>query len=117
MNTHLPASHTTDGTLTIEWAPFTLAEGVDHAALLAASDALQTEFLSKQPGFIKRELLKQSETRWVDVVYWNSRDEAEQAARDVLNSPAGSTYFSLMVAADNDDSDAGVLHLQRVKTY
>jgi hypothetical protein len=35
-----------------------LAAGVDETTLLAASDALQHEFISQQRGFIRRELLK-----------------------------------------------------------
>jgi hypothetical protein len=49
-----------EATYTIEWAPFTLAAGVNEATLLAASDVLQRDFLSKQPGFLHRELLKRS---------------------------------------------------------
>ncbi len=117
MSTHLTASRTTNNTLTIEWAPFTLVEGVDEAALLAASDVLQAEFLSKQRGFIKRELLKGKNDQWVDIVYWNSLEEAEQAARKAATSPVCYKYFALMVGADHDDPNAGVLHFEHVKTY
>ncbi len=117
MSTHLTASPTTSNRLTIEWAPFTLVEGVDEATLIAASDVLQTEFLSQQPGFIKRELLKGHNNQWVDIVYWNSRAEAEQAARNAANSPVCYKYFALMVGADHDDPNAGVLHFEQVKTY
>lgn len=103
--------------LTIEWAPFTLIETANEAALLAASDALQAEFLSKQPGFIKRELLKGNPHQWVDIVYWNSREEAEQAARNAANSPVCYAYFALMVNTDHNDPNAGVHHFDQIKTY
>ena len=117
MTIHLTAPQTTSSTLTVEWAPFTVVEGVDEATLLAASNALQMDFLSKQPGFINRDLLKGNDNQWVDIVYWNSRDEAEQAARNAANSPVCYKYFALMVGADHDDPSAGVLHLDHVKTY
>ena len=100
----------------VEWAPFELAEGVDEATLLAASEALQTGFLSQQRGFIHRELLKGQANQWADAVYWNSLEEAEQAAQNAANSPICYRYFTLM-DADHTDPGAGVLHFQRVKSY
>jgi hypothetical protein len=111
-------SHNHPQKLTVEWAPFQLAEGVDEATLLAASAALQGEFLSKQSGFIKRELVKAKDNQWVDLVYWNSLEEAEQAAKNAANnSPICFKYFELMVGADPDDPSAGVIHLEVVETY
>jgi hypothetical protein len=103
--------------ITVEWAPFQLVESVDEATLLAASEILQSEFLSQQGGFIKRELVKAKDNQWVDIVYWNSLAEAEQAAMNAANSPVCYKYFALMVGADHDDPSAGVLHLEVVKTY
>jgi len=110
-------SHNLAKKVTVEWAPFRLAEGVDEAALLAASAALQSEFVSKQNGFIKRELVKANDNQWVDIVYWNSLEDAEQAAKNAMNSPVCFKYFELMVGADPDDPSAGVLHFEVVETY
>jgi len=110
-------SHNLSKKVTVEWAPFQLAEGVDEATLLATSEALQSEFVSKQSGFIKRELLKANDNQWVDLVYWNSLEEAEQAAKNAANSPVCFKYFELMVGADPDDPSAGVLHFEVVETY
>jgi hypothetical protein len=103
--------------LTIEWAPFQLVEGVDEATLLAASEALQSEFVSRQSGFIRRDLVKTKENHWVDIVYWNSPEAAEQAVQNAANSPVCFKYFSLMAGADHADPGAGVTHLEVVKTY
>jgi hypothetical protein len=102
---------------TIEWAPFRLAEGVDETRLLAASDVLQREFVSQQPGFIRRELLKGQGDQWVDIIYWESRTAAEEASRNAMNSPICHTYFALMVGVDNDDPAAGVSHFEQVQIY
>ena len=110
-------SHNLSKKVTVEWAPIQLAEVVDETALLAASEALQSEFVSKQSGFIKRELLKANDKQWVDIVYWNSLEEAEQAARNAMNSPVCLRYFELMVGADPDDPSAGVLHFEVAQTY
>lgn len=110
-------SNTLTKKIIVEWAPFELAEGVDEATLLAASEALQAEFISQQSGFISRELLKGQANQWVDIVYWNSLEEAEQAAQNAANSPVCFKYFQLMVGADHADPGAGVLHFEQVKTY
>jgi hypothetical protein len=101
----------------LEWAPFELKPGVAEADLLAASDALQTEFLSQQPGFIRRELLRGKDGQWVDTVYWRSLAKAEQAARLVMESPVCLRYFELMVMPESDDPNAGVSHFTHVRTY
>lgn len=103
--------------LTIEWAPFLVADGVDEATLYAASAALQQEFLSQQPGFIRRELLKGAGNQWCDLVYWASRAAADQAGQNASNSPVCYRYFTLMQGADHTEPGAGVLHFQRVKSY
>ena len=101
----------------IEWAPFRLAEGVEETGLLAASEALQSGFLANQRGFIRRELLKGPESQWVDMVVWESRDAADQAAKNAAESPVCFQYFQLMQGADHVAPGDGVLHFDRVTTY
>jgi hypothetical protein len=103
-------------TYTIEWAPFTLAEGVNETTLLAASDVLQREFVSQQRGFIRRELLKGQARGWVDLVYWDSLSAAEEAAGNAMHSPVCQTYFALMVQ-DDADLAAAVSHFEQVQIY
>ncbi len=101
----------------IEWAPFELAEGYDEKALLQASATLQKDFLSKQKGFIRRELLRGKGKQWVDLVYWQSREDAEQAHQNAASSAVCRNYFQCMLAADHDDPSAGVFHFERIETY
>jgi len=112
------AKNTTDDSeLVIEWAPFRLAEGVTEGELLAASETLQREFVARQPGFVRRELLRGADGHWADLVHW----ESERAAHDVfaaaMESPVCAEYFKLMVMPEGGDPAAGVLHLQRVREY
>jgi hypothetical protein len=103
-------------TIVVEWAPFQVAEGMDEAKLLRASEALQSEFLSKQKGFLRRELLRGPGQQWVDLVYWENRAAADAAAQNAATSPVCYTYFQMM-DADHAEPGAGVLHFQRVKSY
>lgn len=100
----------------IEWAPFTLAEGADEQTVLAASEALQRNFLDHQPGFLSRELLRLDDRRWVDLVHWTSREAADAAMTAAASSTACKTYFGCMVLNEHDP--AGVVTiLERVRTY
>jgi hypothetical protein len=107
----------TANNVVVEWAPFELVAGTNKAVLLQASAALQQDFLARQPGFIRRELLRGKENQWVDLVYWKSMEAAVQAAHNAAASPVCYAYFQLMVAADHNDPAAGVLHFEQMKTY
>jgi hypothetical protein len=107
----------TASNIVVEWAPFELLAGVEENAMLQASAALQSEFVSKQKGFIQRELLKGKGNQWVDLVYWESMADAEQAAKNAASSPVCYAYFQLMVTAEHDDPAAGVLHFERRRSY
>ena len=101
----------------IEWAPFRLAPGVAEATLLEASEALQRDFLSHQPGFLRRELLRGKGGEWVDVVYWESEGAADAVMQDAASSGVCHAYFHLMDGADAANPGAGVLHFRRVRVY
>ena len=114
----MSAKNTTDvSELVIEWAPFRLAEGVTEGELLAASETLQREFVARQPGFVRRELLRGADGHWADLVHW----ESERAAHDVfaaaMESPVCAEYFKLMVMPEGGDLAAAVLHLHRIREY
>jgi len=101
----------------VEWAPFMIKPGVDEAELIAASEALQNEFLSQQSGFIRRELLRGNNGHWVDLAVWESRDAADQAVKNAAESPVCFRYFQLMANADHDNPGDGVLHFDRIREY
>ena len=105
--------------IVIEWAPFRLAPNVTEAELLGASDALETEFLAKQPGYLRRDLLRQDEQNWCDLVYWEDRAAAEQAMQHASGSGVCHQYFKLMAGADGAGADPGadLRHLAVMKSY
>jgi len=101
----------------IEWAPFELADDVNEDTLVQASDTFQRDFVSEQKGFIRRELLKGKDGQWVDLVFWESKEDAEQVLTNAESSVACSSFFQLMKVADTSDPGAGMLHFEHVKTY
>ncbi len=103
--------------ITIEWAPFTLAAGADEASLLSASEALQSEFLSQQRGFLRRELLKGNDGQWVDLIYWEDAESANAAMQAAAESAECLAYFRLMANADQPDFASSVVHFTMVRDY
>jgi hypothetical protein len=100
----------------LEWAPFRLMDGVDEAVLFQHSYQLQQDFLARQPGFVRRELIKGSERSYVDLVWWDSFASAQAAAKLAAESSACKAYFALMDANHGDPAD-GVLLYDIVSAY
>jgi len=101
----------------VEWAPFKLRDEVNEAKLKSVSDQLQNEFLVKQKGFVKRELLKKGEKEWVDLVYWESQNDANNAMKSSESSTFCKAYFELMDMSNQDDNSNGVSHLKVIEKY
>ena len=100
----------------LEWAPFNLRPDVSEGELLRAADALQNEFLIKQPGFIRRQLLRAGDGSYVDILWWSSPEAAHAAMGKVAESSACSAYFDLM-QVEQAAAGAGVALLTPVRSY
>lgn len=87
---------------------------MSEETLLQASERVYHEFLSKQKGFVKRELLKGSNNLWVDVVHWASKEDAQLAIEEAANSQACGRYFELMTGVDHDNLGEGVSHFSKI---
>jgi len=98
----------------IEMAEIKLAAGRTETDLIRASDRFQTEFLSRQPGFIGRDLVRMEDGRYADIVRWESMSAAAAIMEQVPNSPACGAYFSVMEM--NPENPQEGVHLYRVMT-
>ncbi|HSG63637.1 MAG TPA: hypothetical protein VLD39_01485 [Gammaproteobacteria bacterium] len=103
--------------LAIEMAPFRMADGVTAAELLAASDALERNFLALADGYLGRVLVKKDATSWADIVFWESAAHAAKAMESVASSEACRAYFGCMASADHDDPGEGVTLFEAVRRY
>lgn len=102
----------------IEVAPFRLREGVPEARLLEASEAIQREFLARQPGFLRRDLARGADGRWADVVYWADEASVHEAMGRAGEHPACRAYFACMAGVDGgDDPGATLMLLRRLRSY
>src|SRR5512138_2608389 len=99
----------------VELASFRVAPGVTETDVLNASDVVQHHFLSQQPGFLRRDLLRAGDGHWVDLVEWTDHDSFAAATAGFSTSAACQAYFRLM--ADDGDAGTGMLHMRRVRRY
>ena len=116
-NPHFKLPESDGNEQVVEWAPFKLKEGVSDAELKQVSEQLQERFLTKQNGFVRRELLKKADGSWVDVVYWETKEDAEAAIQNAGSSEVCGEYFGLMEINGEPDAAEGVDHLEIVQEY
>ncbi len=96
----------------IEIAQFKLGAGVNEEEFLQEAEEVQKNFLEKQSGYIDRELLKSDDGLWVDVLHWNSMEEALEAAEVMIKNPK-TQGFILKI----DSSSVKMLHLKQITTW
>lgn len=101
----------------VEWAPFIKKKEVSDQQLVAAADIVTLAFLSKQPGFIKRELIKKNEIEYADVIHWSSRKDAEIAGHKVFDCQECKSYFDLMDMDDSATAGTGFSHYDILKQW
>lgn len=89
----------------LELVIFKLNPGVSDEAFISALEAT-TKDLERQAGFIRRETHKDPNGTWVDMVHWQSREQALKAM------DASHTFSSMAAfAAAADFQNAQMLHL------
>ena len=62
--------------------------GVEVQHWLEVMDEVQSEFLEKQPGYLRRSLWRLDDESWVDLVEWRSREEADSAMEKSMDCEA-----------------------------
>jgi hypothetical protein len=80
----------------LELVVFRLLEGVTREQLLGAVDAV-SGWISTQPGFVSRELCCDAEgDRWIEVVWWETLEDAHRAAELAMRSESCAPMFALI---------------------
>jgi hypothetical protein len=80
----------------LELVVFKLTEGISRGQFLETNDAVSS-WISEQPGFISRELAYDADgDRWIDVVWWESMENAGAAAELALSSESCAPMFALI---------------------
>ena len=97
----------------IEITQFKLVEGVSEEAFLQDAENVQKGFLEKQAGYAgTRQLLKSQEGEWVDIVHWESLEDAQKAQEAAMGSETCMPMFHKI-----DLNSIKMLHLEQIKTW
>lgn len=85
---------------TLELVVFELNEGVTDDEFMATVKDV-SRWVATQPGFVSRELVHSPESgKYTEIVWWRSRQEAEAAAQEAMDSPSCAPMFG-MIAMDS----------------
>lgn len=96
----------------VEIAQFKIKPGITDEEMLKASQEAHDGFLKKHKGFISRELLKSEEGIWIDIVHWESIEDAEAAMKNFLGHPSTKKFEQII-----DTSTVKMMHLRQLKKY
>ncbi|MBZ9851260.1 antibiotic biosynthesis monooxygenase [Mesorhizobium sp. CA14] len=66
----------------LEIVTFRLKPGTE--AGFVANNGTMTDWLARQPGFLSRHLGRREDGSWVDVVRWQSMEQAQAAADRIM---------------------------------
>ena len=86
-------------------APAKLAEGVTEAQLLAGSKKFQEEFVSHEPGVLRRELVRAADGTYMDIVMFRSKEDMDDVIEKEMNSAVCMEFFQLMDMSDYDPNE------------
>ena len=80
----------------LELVVYKLDEGVSREQFLATNDATSV-WIGNQPGFISRELVYDADgDRWVDVIWWETIEQAHAASELSMTSESCQPMFALI---------------------
>lgn len=87
---------------------FRLAAGKTEQDLLDASDVFEREFVSRQPGILRREIVRKNANEYLDIVQFRSREDMERVVELEKAFPACHAFFAVM---DMSEADAACMEV------
>jgi hypothetical protein len=96
---------------TFELAQFVVHEGAEEA-LVAERPAMVRALQQAFPQALAAWLTRQDDGSWLDVILWESREAAEEAARGVNEVPGAAAWFR-HIAESRGLRHVEVVHEQR----
>ena len=97
-------------------APIKLASGKTETELLEASGRFQENFVKRQQGVLRRELVRTAEGEYLDIVQFRSKDDADKVIEAERTSPDCMEFFSMMDLT-GVDMDAEMPMYRSLATY
>jgi len=96
----------------VEVAVFNLNEGVTDQSFIAEAEKVQESFLTNQKGYLDRELLKDENGQWFDILHWASMEEAQTAARVMMQESSCQPFIQMI-----DPQSIQMFHLVRQRAW
>ena len=96
---------------TIEVVTFELKDGISKEEASSRLKALN-ELIKDFDGFIKRSISCNEEGKWVDIVYWTSKELAMKAASEVSKNGRASKLFEII-----DEKSIQMNHYQIMDSF
>ena len=81
-------------TTTLELVQFRLVSGKNDADLQATQTSIE-DFLNEQQGFIYRSLSAKDDGTYIDIVYWESMEDAKNASDALMQDERGLAMIAL----------------------
>lgn len=73
---------------------YELAENVTEEHLLSVAKDIIDNWMKKLPGFVKWEIHSNCNGGYTDIVYWETKEDAKNAEKDMMNIPNASDWYS-----------------------
>ncbi|MBS3050880.1 MAG: hypothetical protein J4400_01915 [Candidatus Aenigmarchaeota archaeon] len=94
---------------TLEIVQFRLKSETDEKDFISAAEELQKEFLGKAAGFIDRALARTEDGNWMDVLHWETPEDAQRVAKDFLNHASARRYEDMIDLETAKMTDSSVV--------
>jgi hypothetical protein len=78
----------------VEVVTLKLKNGVSYADFAPIDKAVETQHVSKQPGFISRESAAGENGEWLVIVHWQSAKDADASMKSFASAPAAQEFMA-----------------------
>ena len=78
----------------IEVVTLKLKDGVSYADFAPIDKVVETQHVSKQPGFISRESAAGQNGEWLVVIHWRSAKDADASMASFASAPAAKDFMA-----------------------
>lgn len=79
----------------IEMVLFKPIDGVDNNKVITSMLSLNS-IVSKFKGFVSRHFAKNENGQWLDIVYWETMEDAKHASQQIMKNKEAMNVFSII---------------------
>lgn len=73
---------------------YELADNITKEHLIKVAKQIVTNWMKDQPGFIKWEIHTNNQGGFTDIVYWESKEDAKKAEKEMVNIPNAADWYA-----------------------